>query len=170
MTPILNGSPGVILLTLVVALGAYIRQVYVTASDTYDGVINGRQDDPYILWPLSADYTQARLKNLEYLLEQLRRVTGLLFLFVGLASIRLVAYALDTAWINGPLISNTIFHIWDMALIVFLAFTFVLMWWTYAKSSRKDYAYRKEMRKAVKERQDKITKGPLKLQATSGGA
>lgn len=63
MPPVFDGASGVVLLTLSVGLGAYIRQVYIAATDTYDQLDSGGLEP---LWPVHAAYTKERLKNLVY--------------------------------------------------------------------------------------------------------
>jgi hypothetical protein len=148
MPPILNGPPGFVLLALAAGLGAYIRQVYVSASETYDKLNSGELKR---LWPLDEQYTKERLYNLIYVQDNLIRVTKLMFFFIIVLSLRLVAYAIsafpaDTAGIlNDIRIPDAALYYWDLGLLVYLAIAFSLMWWTHHQGSKKERQYHKAM-------------------------
>lgn len=146
--PILNGEAGFVLLAIVVGLGAYVRQVYVESNEIYDQLKSGELKSR---WPLEAKYTQDRLANLKYVQERLIVVTRLMFLFIVLLSLRLVAHAIDVipADIAGTLnylrVSDSALYYWDLTLLVYLTVAFGMMWWTHHRGSERERSYHREM-------------------------
>lgn len=158
MTPILDGAPGFILLTLSVGLAAYIRQVYVATQEVYDKVSSGGLKE---FWPLEKQYTQDRLKNLLYVQNRLRAVTFVMFLFICASAVRILFYAIGSlaaAHVSGGFparvvhrasewaISDAWLRIWDFGLISYLTVAFFIMWWTHWRSSSNEHQYHVEMR------------------------
>lgn len=137
--PVLNGPPGFILLTLAVGLGAYIRQVYLTAGEIYDKVESGQEP----LWPRGATYTEGRLRNLLFVQAALRWVTTMMFIFIAASSFRLVLFAANAI---DPIVSDENLKIYDLVLIGYLTVAFLFMWVTHWWSSANEREYHEQMR------------------------
>ena len=125
MVPILDGASGIVLLTLSVGLGAYIRQVYVGATDTYDEVNSGEMET---LWPIDAAYTRLRLNNLLATQRYLRFVTSMMFFFITLVSLRVLISALNAIF---NLVHPAYLCWYDLLLISYLSVAFIIMWRTH---------------------------------------
>lgn len=147
--PILDGVSGFVLLTLSVGIGAYIRQVYVGATELYDEINSGQREQ---LWPLDRCYTQKRLKNLLYVQKWLRRVTVLMFAFMTLASARLIASAVNAI---SPLIPDFWLRLYDLFLVVYITTGLLMMWRTHHVGSRRERRYLKQMRTALEEKRNR---------------
>jgi hypothetical protein len=140
MSPVFDGASGVVLLTLSVGLGAYIRQVYVGATEVYDELYCG---DAERLWPAGAAYTKDRLGNLLYVQYWLRIVTRLMFAFIVGVSIRVLISAVDEI---TPVAPVWLLRWYDLALISYLTVAFVMMWRTHHVGSAVEHQCLEDMR------------------------
>lgn len=152
MTPILNGAPGFILLTLSVGIGAYVRQVYVGASETYDKIIRKKLE---AIWPLDKQYTLDRLENIDNALLALRIVTIIMFAFILATSLRLIAYAMTAA--DMALLSDETLCKWDVVMTVWIGAAFGIMWIAHAVTSAKEREYHRLMRAEAKKKFPKLS-------------
>jgi hypothetical protein len=140
MQPILNGAPGFILLAISFAIGAYIRQVYVAASDIYDKIIGKELK----LWPRELDFTISREHNLQFVLWALKSITHAMFFFIMMVSARLLATAAKPViGVNWP--TDDCLHRVDLFLVAYLTAAFALMWLTHTVGSWKERNYHKAM-------------------------
>jgi hypothetical protein len=120
-------------LALVVALGAYLRQVDVAAMEIYEKIDS---EELKHSWPLNATYTTERLINIERMHNNLKRVTSILFVFIIISSLRLTAYAIYvTPTEYSARISDMALYYWDTFMMLFLVLAFSVMFWMHLKTS-----------------------------------
>jgi hypothetical protein len=139
---LLSGAPGFVLLAISFAIGAYIRQVYVAASEVYDKIIGGDLK----LWPRTESFTEDRLKNIEFVRFALRWITHGMFLFILLVSVRLLLLAVKPV-MKSHWFTDGLFHRVDLFLMGYLTIAFALMWITHAVGSWKELKYHERMYK-----------------------
>jgi hypothetical protein len=142
MSFILDGSPGFILLAIVVALGAYLRQADVAAREEYDKIKRGELAHS---WPKDKPYTTRRLTNLESMDRKLRFITNVMFFFMVLMAVRLSFNAVRVMtdentvlwhWLYRMLyLPDWIIYIWDLVTMIFLVVAFSVMWWMHWRTS-----------------------------------
>lgn len=93
MDPVLNGAPGFTLLTFVVALAAYLRQVSVNAQDRIEQIETNKHPDVWPVLPSPAEHTLDRLNLLQDTKRHIEWLTRPLFTLIVAVGLRAVLHA-----------------------------------------------------------------------------
>ena len=94
-------------MAFVVALGEYLRQLDVAATDLYEKIRTGSLRES---WPLERDYTKRRLANLERVHGNARFLAFIMFCLIVAASFRLIAYAVYVTPEYNSLVPNAMLY------------------------------------------------------------
>src|ERR1700743_129130 len=135
LSPILNGAAGFVLLSFSIALGAYVRAVYASSTETYDKTITGQLEP---LWKVGAVYTTDRLANLQDVQKNLLTVTKVMFVFVFLVSLRMIVFALNATSLESLRTPNNVLAWADLFLVLYLAVALLVSYHYHLKGSEKE--------------------------------
>jgi len=109
--PILNGSPQVVLLALVVALSGYLRQVYSRTLEIRDTVRVGDMEN----YPLTEAFTREKVMALENNCRYLKIASPLLLILGVVLAFRLVVDSIYRTLSNKEM-NGTVAHFADVAI------------------------------------------------------
>lgn len=155
MEPIFNSAFGAAILGFVIGLGAYLRATYAATLETHDRLIT---ENDKKLWPLAADYTQNRIKNLKYVGKWLARISQGLFVFMFFILARLMAYAINAVpglrciHSDAVLLSKI-----DLFLMGVLSLILLVGYLLHLKTSAKERAYHDDACMAWRIKQSEIS-------------
>ena len=146
--PVLHGEAGFVLLGIALGLAVYIRQVYVDSNIAYDQLKSGALEPR---WRRGKQYTRDRLTNLEYVQQKLIVVTRLMFAYIIILSLRMLAEVVNAipaeiVWrFKCAQIPESWLYYWDVALIGTLVIGLAFMWWVHHHSSVRERNYHEAM-------------------------
>jgi hypothetical protein len=159
--PLLKGPPQFIVLAIVVALAAYLRQVALGATDLRDKIRHNKIWNYPMREPYFSEYTKEKIHFLEEIIENLKVASPFIILLFLAVAVRIVIDSL-LRFLHDSASKPKWLFIVDFVIAEWLAVMFLSLMWTHLIARKKD----ENIGSKCRENEDKIHPVP-QLTATA---